>query len=141
MVPQIHLLASLPSYSFISYNKASTLLISIVVQKHKDLYTQIYASVLIKMMATNNYAMVVKTFYNKTVEMSTFTSDDFRKMKLDKRLKGESRNKIGGFFRYMHLGGFTVKAGKSVPSKIGTSHERKIGVWKWSKKIDKLIIC
>lgn len=98
----------------------------------------IYSSVvvsLIKMLATNNYAMVTKTFYNKTVEMSTFTSDDFRKFKLDKRLKGESRNKIGGFFRYLHLGGFIVKAGKSMPTKIDGNHSRKISVWKWSKKI------
>ena len=87
-----------------------------------------------KMMAKNNYAMITKSFHDKTMEMKKITSDDFRKLKLDKKLKGESRNKIGGFFRYLHLAGFIVKAGMPVASKIPSCRMRKIGVWKWSKK-------
>lgn len=86
------------------------------------------------MMATNNYAMITKSFYKKTMEMPKITSDVFRKLKLDKRLKGEDRNKIGGYFRYLHQAGFIVVAGKPVMSLIPSCRSRRIGVWKWSKK-------
>jgi hypothetical protein len=91
------------------------------------------------MMSKNNYAVITKAFHNKTMDMSVITSDVFRSLRLDKRLKGESRNKIGGFFRYLHLGGFIVSAGKPVCSVIESSHSRKIGIWKWSKKIERLL--
>jgi hypothetical protein len=87
------------------------------------------------MMATNNYAMITKSFYKKTMEMPKITSDVFRKLKLDKKLKGEDRNKIGGYFRYLHQAGFIVKAGMPMASQIPSCRMRKIGVWKWSKKV------
>lgn len=74
---------------------------------------------------------VAASLYRRTKDQQVVSSDDLRRLELDKYLN--DRNGIGGLFAWM----VTVKLIREVgraPSAFPSTHHRKIGLYVWCEK-------
>ena len=81
------------------------------------------------------YKFLIEEFYKRT-RNKKFTSDDFRKYKLEDVLKDYP---IGQFFYSLVKEGFILKVGET-PSKIPSNKGRKINQYIWKMKARRLFL-
>jgi len=82
---------------------------------------------------TENDFDLIKTFKlcMKLDDLDRFNSDLFRRYRLHIKLYNK-RNGIGAFFARLVKNGKAKRVG-TVPSRLGSNHGRRIGVYKWLK--------
>jgi hypothetical protein len=83
----------------------------------------------------DEYLRIIKVFYRKT-RGSIVSSDTFRSLSLDNYLPTMHRNGIGKLFMLAVTGGYLEEVGR-IPSAFKSTHGRKIGQYRWTKKASK----
>ena len=80
---------------------------------------------------------VVASLYRRTKDQQAFSSDDLRRLELDKYLS--DRNGIGGLFAWMVTANLIREVGRA-PSAFPSTHHRKVGLYVWTGVAHRLYV-
>lgn len=77
------------------------------------------------------YYPILKMFYEGLKGKETFTSDDFRDLKLEEYMAGSAQGSVGAVFTNAEKLGYIEKTGELVKSRL---YRRRIFEYRWTDK-------